>query len=71
MTKRTSSEPNHNAAMHHYAVRIAATTHWSAPRRTVRVWADTADNARAEALRHRIVADWSARVVVYTKRLPR
>lgn len=60
-----------NAAMHHYAVRVALTSHWSAARKTVKVWADSADNARAEALRHRIVKDWPDRVVVYTKRLAR
>jgi hypothetical protein len=55
--------------MNQYAVRIAASAHWSAARRTIRVWADSADNARAEALRHRVAKQFQTPVVVYTRKV--
>lgn len=58
-----------NDSLHRYRVRIAANAHWSAACKTIRVVADSADNARAEALRHRAVAMWKDRCVVWTRRV--
>jgi hypothetical protein len=69
MSKPNAAKPTEPGSIHVYRVRIAANGHWAAACKTIRVRADSADNARAEALRHRAVTDWPNRLVTWTRRI--